>query len=137
MVEMGFEELFIRFWWLIFPIFGMLMGFWAMVQGDRRSKRAMDTIKTYVEQGKEPPAELMDIAAGDHPRGAGPYPYQRRSPASRFVIYTALAVAAGLWSQMGHMTRETSDLMMIGAAFFGVLALGSFFMAFFGPRPEK
>lgn len=135
MFEMGFEGLFVRFWWLIFPIFGMLMAFWGVAQSDRRSKRAMDVIKTYVEQGKEPPAELMDIASGDHPRGANPY--QRRSPAGRFVTFTALAIAAALASQLLHTDRETSNLMLIGAAFFGVLALGSFLMAFFGPRPEK
>ncbi len=64
MVEMSFEGLFIRFWWLIFPIFGMLMALWGMASTERRSRRAMDLIDSYVRQGKEPPAELLKIASG-------------------------------------------------------------------------
>ena len=135
-VEMGFEELFVRFWWLIFPLFGMFMGFWAMIQGDRRSRRAMDTIKTYVEQGKEPPAELLDIAAGDHPRGGTGQSFRRRSPGWSTVVYTALAVAALLGSRMMH-DKDAGNWMLIGAVFFGILALGSFFMLMSAPRPDK
>jgi hypothetical protein len=30
------EELFRDFWWLIFPIFGMVMAAWSMAQEERR-----------------------------------------------------------------------------------------------------
>ena len=132
---MGFDELFVRFWWLMFPLFGMVMAFWGMASSERRSRRAMDVVKSYVEQGKEPPAEIMDIASGGHARGA-PYVYRGSSPGWRVVTYTALAVAAALGSRMMHQ-EGASNWLFIGAVFFGVLALGSFFMLMFGSRPEK
>jgi hypothetical protein len=46
MIEMGFEELFVRFWWLIFPLFGIVWAFTELMQSGRRSKQAMDLIKS-------------------------------------------------------------------------------------------
>jgi hypothetical protein len=48
-------QLFAAYWWLIFPIFGMMMGLIGMFQSDRRATRTMDLIKAYVDQGKDPP----------------------------------------------------------------------------------
>lgn len=138
MFEMGFEELFIRFWWLIFPLFGMAMGLRGMVSSDRRARRAMDLIKTYVEQGKEPPAELLDIASGGESWGNNGMGRRgrRRSSAWDLVSYTAAAIGFGIATQYAH--NENSRLaFMIVAAVMAVFAIGSFFILFFGPRPEK
>jgi hypothetical protein len=61
---MDLEDLFVRIWRLIFPLLGFVWPFVELAQSGGRSKRAMDLIQTYVEQGKEPPPEHLDIAAG-------------------------------------------------------------------------
>ena len=137
MVEMGFEDLFVRFWWLIFPLFGFLWAFMEMAQSGRRSKRAMDLIQTYVEQGKEPPAELLDIAAGGEygtptRTGGGP----RDVSGMMVVVFTSIAVGFGLLSSFVH-NEKNQEVFFALAAMFGVLALGFFLMAMFGPRPRK
>ena len=52
---MNFAELFASYWWIIFPIFGMGMGLFGMVDSSRRTRQMMDLMKTYAEQGKDPP----------------------------------------------------------------------------------
>jgi hypothetical protein len=134
---MGFEELFVRFWWLIFPLFGIVWAFVELAQSGRRSKQAMDLIKTYVEQGKEPPSELLDIAAGDQSLASSGFAGQRNSPAPLVVMFTAFAVGFGLLAYLFPGSEKTQTAFFVVAVTFGVLALGYFFMAMFGPRPQK
>ena len=65
---MNFEELFRDFWWLLFPIFGMSMAVFGMLQTESRSQQVMRLIKSYVDQGKDPPPELLKLASqpGDY-----------------------------------------------------------------------
>jgi len=87
-------DLFQSFWWLIFPIFGMGMGVLGMIQNDQRTRRTMELIRTYVEQGKEPPAELLKLAQrsddgwGSYDSSANP---GGNSRAWTFVVFAALA----------------------------------------------
>lgn len=135
MVEMSFEDLFVRFWWLIFPLFGFLWAFIELAQSGRRSKQAMDLIKSYVDQGKDPPAELLDIAAGGEAKDE--YGSRRpHNPGLTVVSFTALAVGFGLASQYGH-NQKTQEIFFVLAAVFAVFALGYFFIMMFGPRHEK
>ncbi len=53
--------LFAHFFWLIFPIFGMAMGVIAMRQRHARANRTIDLIKSYADQGKDPPPELLAV----------------------------------------------------------------------------
>jgi hypothetical protein len=134
---MSFEDLFVRFWWLIFPLFGMIWAFVDMAQSGRRSKQAMDLIKSYVDQGKEPPAELMDIAAGGDPRDEYSTRRRRRStPGLTVVSFTALAVGFGLASQYTR-TQSMQEIFFVLAAVFAVFALGYFFILMFGLKAEK
>ncbi len=52
-------DLFRQFWWLMFPVMGMVYGLVGMLQQNRRQNRAIDLLRTYAEQGKEPPPELL------------------------------------------------------------------------------
>jgi len=56
-----FYELFRRFWWLVFPLCGMAMGLLHMNQRHDRNNKILDMIRTYAEQGKEPPPELLKM----------------------------------------------------------------------------
>lgn len=58
-------------WWLIivllamiFPLAGMIMGAWAQHHYFRQRREAMDTLKIYAKQGKEPPPEVVDALSG-------------------------------------------------------------------------
>jgi hypothetical protein len=56
---MDFGEIFQRFFWLIFPVMGMVWGMIDLAARHKRARHGMDLIKSYVDQGKEPPPELL------------------------------------------------------------------------------
>jgi hypothetical protein len=43
-------QLFRDFWWLMFPMFGMVMAFWGMFQEDRRINQTLDRARRDLEQ---------------------------------------------------------------------------------------
>lgn len=91
---MDFGNLFAAYWWLIFPIFGMVMALTSAQQSERRARQALDTIKIYVEQGKEPPPELLRLASktdddDDTPGSAS------SSRAWSFIVFAGLAAGFG------------------------------------------
>jgi hypothetical protein len=58
-------------WWLIivllamcFPVAGMIMGAWAQHHYFQQRREALETLKIYAKQGKEPPPELVDVLSG-------------------------------------------------------------------------
>jgi hypothetical protein len=58
-------------WWLIivllamlFPISGIIMGAWAQHNYFRHRHEALETLKIYANQGREPPPEVVDALAG-------------------------------------------------------------------------
>ncbi len=63
-----------RFWWLIFPIFGMVMGMIAMMQRHKTANRTIDIIKSYADQGKDPPPELLAALRDPHLSGEAKVP---------------------------------------------------------------
>lgn len=60
------EDIFRSYWWLMFPIGFFLDGAWERWLAYRRSRDHLDLIRTYADQGKEPPPELVKaIREGD------------------------------------------------------------------------
>ena len=58
-------------WWLIiillgmcFPLTGMIMGIWAQNNYFRHRREALETLKIYASQGKEPPPDVVDALTG-------------------------------------------------------------------------
>lgn len=49
-----------QFWWLIFPVMGMGMGFLRIWQEHQRQKQVIDLLRTYAEKGTEPPASMIE-----------------------------------------------------------------------------
>jgi hypothetical protein len=134
---MSFEGLFIRFWWLIFPLFGMAMALWGMASTERRSRRAMDLIESYVRQGKEPPPELLKIASGaDEDSATGMGRSRGQATVWSLVTFTAIALGFGVGYQFVQ-TEKYAFAFLIVSVIMGVLAIGSFLILLFGPRPEK
>jgi len=134
---MNFEDLFRDFWWLLFPIFGMGMGIFGMLQTESRNQQVMRLIKSYLDQGKEPPPELLKLAtqAGDYDMnmsGVSPRP-QAQSSAWTFVTFLALAVGCGVGYWYSRGEGYEFAFLVVGAVM-GVLAIGSLVIALISRR---
>lgn len=127
---MSFEPLFRDFWWLIFPVFGLVMAAWGMASSERRGKRVMDLIKSYVDQGKDPPAELLRLAAEDADYSGGAAQTRQHSKAWTFITFAAMAAGftAGWWWVRGE---DYAFPFLIVAVVMGVLAAGALFILIF------
>ncbi len=67
---MHFGYFIFGFWWLIFPLMGFVFGGYNMYLQHRRSQQAMEVLKAYAAQGKDPPPEVMAAVTGVY--GGGP-----------------------------------------------------------------
>ena len=130
---MNFEGLFFSFWWLIFPIGGMLMGLVGMIGHYNHRKDALRILKSYADQGKDPPAALLEALRSDEDR-AMDYDdayYGRRGRRYRrhgrygwggfgpFVPFAALAAGFGWFGYYGGGGGVFTSLAMA----FGVAAV--------------
>jgi hypothetical protein len=96
-MDHDFYWLFSRFWWLIFPLFwmgAMVMAHWSR---HARANRALDIVKSYADQGKEPPAELMKSLQGDVGGwcGRGGWRHSPERHMHRAILFGCLALAFG------------------------------------------
>ena len=55
---MNAYEFFSRYWWLIFPIMGMITWTVRMVSRDNYHRERMRVLKSYADQGKDIPDSL-------------------------------------------------------------------------------
>lgn len=128
---MTFAEFFASYWWLMFPMFGMLMAAMGMFQDDQRSAKAIDLIRTYVNQGKDPPPELLQLVAKDAESARGGS--SENSRAWSFIVFAALS--AGLGTGWYFVRGEDwSFAFLIGAVATGVMAVGALFILLFGRK---
>ncbi|MGD9981022.1 MAG: hypothetical protein AB7H66_07140 [Hyphomonadaceae bacterium] len=132
---MTFEEFFRDFWWLMFPVFGMFIAVIGMFQAESRSRQVMTLIKSYVDQGKDPPPELLKMAQerSDYEMDVG-VPSRRNSGAWSFVVFLALAAgfSVGYW---WVRDQDWAFAFLIVAVTMGVLAVGSLVIAVIQRRP--
>ena len=49
---------------MCFPLTGMIMGAWAQYNYFRHRREALETLKIYAHQGKDPPPEVVDALSG-------------------------------------------------------------------------
>jgi hypothetical protein len=105
-MDHDFFWLFSHFWWLIFPLFWMVAVMARLWSRHSRANRALDIVKSYADQGKEPPAELLKtLQYGSDQCGYGWGGRRWRSPEERLgraFLFAALACAFGFmafWPQ--------------------------------------
>jgi len=125
---MTFAQFFHDFWWLMFPMFGMFMGAMGMFQSERRTTKTMDLIKSYVDQGKDPPPELLRLAAQD-PENDHSSSSPGENRAWSFIVFAALSAGLGT----GYYFVRAEDwafAFLIGAVTTGVMALGALVLMF-------
>ena len=114
------EDIFRSYWWLMFPIGFFVFGAWDRWLAYQRSRDHLDLIKTYADQGKEPPPELIKAIRDEDPvndpdgryggngyGGYGMHPRHMRrmyrrayrwSPYWQWrTVFITGAVAAGFW----------------------------------------
>lgn len=123
------EDLFRQFWWLIFPIFGMTMGLIGMFQTEKRAQSAIDLIKTYADQGKDPPPELLQLAVREN-EGASE---GKNSQAWTFVVFAALASGFGVGYYVVR-SEEYAFAFLTVTVVMAVLAVGSLAILIFGRK---
>ena len=112
----GYGWFFFSFWWLIFPLMGFVFGGFGMWMSHRRSQQALDILKTYAEQGKEPPPEVMQAIHGGGVNGPGyggpgygPWPLRRglRRSLGRRLGRARLSLGALLGLATGYHLRQS------------------------------
>lgn len=132
---MTFEELFRGYWWLMFPVFGMFIAVIGMFQAESRNRQVMKLIKSYIDQGKEPPPELLKMAQerSDYEMDVGA-PTRQTSGIWSFVVFFALAAGFGVgywWVR----AESWSFAFLIVTVTMGVLAVGALVIALLQRRP--
>jgi hypothetical protein len=137
------EQFFFSFWWLIFPIMWFGFGLLGMVFRHRRHRDAMEVLKTYAAQGKEPPPEVSRILTGSADSSCGPWggygwgarrwgPYWEWR---RVFIFTSLAVGFGVAAYYGDDWGVHGEPAFgIVAAVFACLAVGALLFALLARR---
>jgi hypothetical protein len=111
----------------------MGMGLWGMVSTERRSRDVLNVIKSYVDQGKEVPPELLRMASDDWQPSANNATPQQSSWWSFFVF---AALAAGFTVGWWFIRAESwSFAFLVVAVTMGVLAVGALFIALTSRRP--
>jgi hypothetical protein len=89
------QGLFYAFWWLIFPIGGLVFAGFQSWLKYRQQRATLDIIRTYAERGEQPPESLMarldaqEAASGDYSTKSGP-----RSPAHYWSLVGLFGVMA-------------------------------------------
>ncbi len=116
------------FWWLIFPVGGMFMGLVGMIGHYNHRKDVLRILKSYADQGKEPPAAMLEALKTDEDRAMDHGYYGRRRWRRRgygwggfggFVPFAALAAGFGYFGYYGGGGGVFTSLAMA----FGVAAV--------------
>jgi hypothetical protein len=129
------EDLFRQFWWLIFPLFGMGMAVLGMFTSERRSRDVIALIKSYTDQGKEPPPELLRLAAKDWDEDGIVKSEASRAQGNGWTFFTFAALTAG-FGVAYFFTRyqDWSWVFLAVASGMAVFAVGGLVMMFVGRK---
>lgn len=129
------------FWWLVFPIGWGLAGLVRALLRHREAQNALETLKSYAAQNREPPPELVQILKS--PVKAPPSPQERaRWSLIAGLFFVALSVAF-LVLRATHVGGDSTDTQ--GAMLFVVVLMAGFAAALFiaallfarDARPQK
>ena len=135
------EELFRSYWWLLFPFFWMIMAAVGSFGHYRQRSETLKLLKSYADQGKEPPQALLDMLKSDEQRAHEYDGYGRRSWRGRHrgswpqvVVFTALAIGFGYYGYYagGHQVF-TALALGFGVAAVALTVIGVI-RALFGPK---
>jgi hypothetical protein len=128
-------DLFRHFWWLMFPIMGMAYGLIGMIAGMNQQRRAQDRaaelLRTYAEQGKEPPPELLRaLSQGVEPPNMMGVRQERLSGAW-WTFFVFIALTGGFGVGASSFGSDAHAAFMVVTVVMGILAFGALVMALF------
>jgi hypothetical protein len=122
-------HLFFSFWWLIFPLFWMIAALLRMNQRHDHTNKVLDLIRSYADQGKEVPPELLraldqpvDEQLGMH----GTVIQNRHTwlPVFLFAGLTAGFLLFAFWPGMDWDRRQVASFVFV-AVIMAALCLGN------------
>lgn len=124
------ENLFHAYWWLIFPVFGMFVSFWGLYSHQKMRAEKLKLIKSYIDQGKEPPSILLS-ALGDIPNKSNETKGAQES-------LTSLAVFAALAAAFGYFGFTENEKIFIAMSIgFGIGAIAALISAIIRHKQGK
>jgi len=111
---------FYSFWWLIFPVGWMFLRAFHMIGHYNHRNEVLKLLKSYADQGKEPPSSLLETLKhddrsdyDDHWRGRRRF-RGYRGRFSSFIVFAALAAGFGY---AGYSGLEPSVFNALAIAF--------------------
>lgn len=132
----NWAEIFSHYWWLLFPIFGFIYAAFGTSLHYRDRRDRLELLKTYVQQGKEPPPELakaLQNGNGHDDWGFGSYRREGRYSEWRYtVLFAALAAGFGIVYYM----RPATEAFAFVAIIMGVLAVAYLIYSLFLPKSD-
>jgi uncharacterized membrane protein YhaH (DUF805 family) len=128
-------DLFRQFWWLIFPIMGMTYGLVGMIAGMNQQRRAQDRaadlLRTYAEQGKEPPPELLKALSQGVEPAALAGGRQERISSAWWTFFVFIALTGGFGVGANSFDENAHSAFMVVMVVMGILAFGALVMALY------
>ena len=126
-------DLFRHFFWIIFPVMGMLMGAFSIWNEFSRQKKALEVLKVYAEKGQEPPESVLQILGQASIRGA-----RRRgsswSAATFFGVLAAGFAGLAIWTYVNDGPYPFLTGWAIAAVALGALCASNVVGALTAPR---
>jgi len=135
-----FVELFSRFWWLIFPLWWMVLRLIRSLRSNNSQDRALDVLRIYAAKGETPPPEVLKAltqmsSTPDLTSGAAFEVRGRFGDAAgawwTFFVFAALAVGFSIGINGFAGDAEAHTGFIIVTVIMGGLAIGSLVMAVF------
>jgi hypothetical protein len=121
-MDNNFYSLFSAYWWLLFPLGWAIFRMVRLSMEHLRAEKALDLIKTYADQGKEVPPELLKILQQPEKKNRSPQD-QARSWTLAGSVLAAAAVAFGVLLALKGLTEHDRD-MIAGMSFLVAMLAG-------------
>jgi hypothetical protein len=107
----------------------MLYGVLGMIHQNNAQNRTMDLLRTYAEQGKEPPPELLKALSqgGEPPNMMGVR--QDRLAGAWWTFFVFIALTGGFAVGAGSFGDDAHSAFLVVTVVMGILAFGALVMA--------
>jgi hypothetical protein len=138
MMHSDWFYLFSGYWWLLFPLLSMVWGMIDLWARHRRARYRLDLIKSYVDQGKEPPPELLQYLQkpAEPERERRDRNWTRQGFLYAGLVFAVVAVAfAALTAMQWSHEHELEDGLVFVIVLMTGFSVASFIAAQFEPRP--